>query len=43
MSIFQSILTALFCMSVVFSVLVILWAILRLFSTFIQFIEKQKK
>lgn len=43
MSIFQSILTALFCMLVVFAVLVILWAILRLFSTFIQLIEKQKK
>lgn len=39
MSFAQSILTALFCMLVVFAVLVVLWGILRLFSVFIRFLE----
>ena len=42
MSFTQSIFTALFCMVVVFTVLVVLWAILRIFSAIIQFIEKQR-
>ncbi|MFV0344096.1 MAG: OadG family protein [Anaerocolumna sp.] len=39
----RSILTALFCMIVVFGVLILLWAILRLFSTFIAFVENHGK
>lgn len=42
MSFAQSIFTALFCMSVVFAVLVVLWAILRVFSVIIGFMEKRK-
>lgn len=43
MSISESILVALFCMLVVFSVLVILWALIRLFSSVIQLIEKNNE
>lgn len=42
MSFTQSIFTALFCMVVVFAVLVVLWAILRIFSVIIRFIEMQR-
>jgi Na+-transporting methylmalonyl-CoA/oxaloacetate decarboxylase gamma subunit len=41
MSLPESILTALFCIAVVFAVLGILWAIIRLFSSLIQVIEKK--
>jgi Na+-transporting methylmalonyl-CoA/oxaloacetate decarboxylase gamma subunit len=40
MSLSDSLLTALFCMAVVFAVLGILWAIIRLFSSLIRAIEK---
>lgn len=43
MSIFQSIIIALFCMAVVFSVLIFLWAIIRLFSVLIKVIEKRNE
>jgi len=43
MSLSVSILTALFCMVVVFVVLGILWAIIRLFSSFIRVIEKKSE
>lgn len=43
MSLFQSIFTALFCMSVVFLVLVLLWIIVRLFSVLIRRLEKQDR
>ncbi|MDF2942570.1 MAG: hypothetical protein K0S01_1428 [Herbinix sp.] len=43
MSISESILTALFCMIVVFAVLGVLWAIIRLFSSIILIIEKTKE
>ncbi|HBC26423.1 MAG TPA: hypothetical protein DC013_03310 [Ruminococcaceae bacterium] len=43
MSLFQSIFTALFCMSVVFLVLVLLWIIVRLFSVLIRRLEKQNR
>ncbi len=36
----DSIPTALFCMAVVFSVLILLWAIIRIFSLLIILIEK---
>ena len=39
MAISQSILVALFCMAVVFSVLAMLWAIIRIFSLIINAIE----
>ena len=42
MSFAQSVITALFCMAVVFMVLVALWAVLRLFSVSIRFMEKRK-
>jgi Na+-transporting methylmalonyl-CoA/oxaloacetate decarboxylase gamma subunit len=38
----ESIPTALFCMAVVFAVLILLWAIIRIFSQFIEVIEKIK-
>lgn len=41
MAITESILIALFCMAVVFSVLAILWVIVRLFSWIINVIEKR--
>ncbi|MDF2566784.1 MAG: hypothetical protein K0R90_240 [Oscillospiraceae bacterium] len=41
MSISQGILTALFCMVVVFAVLVILWAVIRSFSALIRLIERK--
>lgn len=37
----ESILTALFCMAVVFAVLGILWAMIRIFSSFIGMIENK--
>jgi Na+-transporting methylmalonyl-CoA/oxaloacetate decarboxylase gamma subunit len=43
MSLPESILTALFCMLVVFAVLGILWAIIRVFSLLINLIEKKNK
>ncbi len=43
MSLYDSILTALFCMAVVFAVLAILWAIIRLFSSIIRVIEKRNE
>ncbi|HBN81182.1 MAG TPA: hypothetical protein DD433_07365 [Ruminococcaceae bacterium] len=43
MSLFQSISTALFCISVVFLVLVLLWIIVRLFSVLIRRLEKQDR
>jgi Na+-transporting methylmalonyl-CoA/oxaloacetate decarboxylase gamma subunit len=39
MAISQSILVALFCMAVVFAVLGMLWAIIRIFSLIINLIE----
>ena len=39
MAISQSILVALFCMAVVFSVLGMLWAIIRIFSVIINMID----
>ncbi len=42
MSITQSILVAIFCMAVVFTVLGLLWAIIRIFSLFIIMIEKRR-
>lgn len=42
MSFAQSIFTALFCMLVVFAVLVVLWAIVRVFSVIIRFMENRK-
>lgn len=41
MTLSESVLVALFCMSVVFAVLIILWALIRLFSSAIQLIEKK--
>ncbi|WFR59242.1 OadG family protein [Anaerocolumna sp. AGMB13025] len=41
MSISESILIGLFCMAVVFAVLGILWAIIRVFSSIIMSIEKK--
>jgi Oxaloacetate decarboxylase, gamma chain. len=41
MSVSESILVALFCMLVVFIVLGVLWALIRLFSLVIQAIEKK--
>lgn len=38
---FESILTAVFCMAVVFAVLCILWAIIRIFSSIIMMMEKK--
>ncbi len=43
MSLMESILVALFCMAVVFIVLGMLWAILRLFSIAVLILEKRKK
>jgi Na+-transporting methylmalonyl-CoA/oxaloacetate decarboxylase gamma subunit len=43
MSLSVSILTALFCIVVVFAVLGILWAIIRLFSAFIRVVEKRNE
>ena len=43
MSFFESLSIALFCITVVFSVLVILWGLVRLFSAFIQFIESRRE
>ena len=40
MQLAQSILVAVFCMAVVFSVLGVLWAIIRIFSMIITMIEK---
>jgi Na+-transporting methylmalonyl-CoA/oxaloacetate decarboxylase gamma subunit len=42
MSLSESILIALFCMAVVFAVLGVLWAIIRVFSTIIMSIEKKR-
>ncbi len=42
MSVAESVLVALFCMLVVFVVLGVLWALIRLFSMIIQAIEKKK-
>ncbi|HHV12205.1 MAG TPA: OadG family protein [Clostridiales bacterium] len=41
MSFFDSVLVAIFCMSVVFIVLGLLWAMIRLFSIAIAAIEKR--
>ncbi len=41
MSLSESILVALFCMLVVFSVLTALWGLIRLFSFIVQSIEKK--
>lgn len=38
----QSVLTALFCMTVVFAVLIILNIFVRIFSTLIGFVERKK-
>lgn len=43
MTLNQSLLTAIFCMTVVFVVLIVIWALLRLFSALIIFIESKKK
>ncbi len=43
MTLSESLLIALFCMAVVFSVLGILWAVIRLFSATIMTIEKKKE
>jgi Na+-transporting methylmalonyl-CoA/oxaloacetate decarboxylase gamma subunit len=43
MSLSESILIALFCISVVFAVLGLLWAIIRVFSSFIKAIEKRNE
>ena len=43
MELSESILTALFCMAVVFTTLSLLWAIIRLFSIIIRMIERPKK
>ncbi|WP_442871705.1 OadG family protein [Anaerocolumna sp. MB42-C2] len=43
MSLSESILIALFCMAVVFSVLCMLWAIIRVFSLIIINIEKRNE
>jgi Na+-transporting methylmalonyl-CoA/oxaloacetate decarboxylase gamma subunit len=43
MSLSASILVAFFCMAVVFTVLCVLWALIRLFSSLIRFIEKSKE
>lgn len=40
MTVLQSILTALFCMVMVFAVLIMLWGVIRLFSFAISKIEK---
>lgn len=40
MSVYEAILTALFCMVVVFSVLILIWVITRLFSFTLRHIEK---
>ncbi len=41
MQVAQSILVAIFCMAVVFAVLGVLWAIIRIFSMLITIIEKK--
>lgn len=41
MSLLDSVLTALFCMAVVFAVLGILWILIRLFSFIISVFEKK--
>ncbi len=41
MQVTQSILVAIFCMAVVFAVLGVLWAIIRIFSMIIMIIEKK--
>ena len=41
MSFFESLSIAFFCMMVVFSVLVILWGLVRLFSVLIRLIERR--
>ena len=41
MQVTQSILVAIFCMAVVFAVLGVLWAIIRIFSMIITIIEKK--
>ncbi|QHQ60526.1 hypothetical protein Ana3638_06880 [Anaerocolumna sedimenticola] len=43
MALYESILIALFCMSVVFAVLGMLWAIIRIFSLIIVSIEKRNE
>ncbi len=43
MAISQSILVALFCMAVVFAVLGMLWAIIRIFSLIINLIENNQQ
>lgn len=42
MSVPQAILTALFCMAVVFAVLLLLWAAIRLLFSLIKWIERKK-
>jgi Na+-transporting methylmalonyl-CoA/oxaloacetate decarboxylase gamma subunit len=41
MQVAQSVLVAIFCMAVVFAVLGVLWAIIRIFSMIITMIEKK--
>jgi Na+-transporting methylmalonyl-CoA/oxaloacetate decarboxylase gamma subunit len=43
MTFIESILIALFCIAVVFSVLGILWGIIRVFSTIINIIEQKQE
>lgn len=43
MSISESILVAIFCLAVVFSILALLWGVIRIFSSVIQYIEHTGK
>ncbi len=43
MPVSESILVAVFCMAVVFAVLILLWAIIRVFSYLIRGLEKGRK